>query len=67
MKQLFIIAIIALGLASCKKKCYHCDNNQTGNNYYEINSCPGDMYYNSIEDGQTLTDNVGNVLECEKQ
>jgi hypothetical protein len=67
MKQLFIISIIALGLTSCEKKCYHCDNGIGGQQNYQMDVCPNDPYYDSLEDGQVLTDNVGNVLTCDKQ
>lgn len=67
MKQLFIIAIIALGLTSCTKKCYHCDNGVGGQYHSELDVCDGDPWYDGLEDGVVYTDNVGNVYQCDKQ
>lgn len=66
MKQLFIIATIAIGLTSCKDKCYHCNNNVSGQYHSEVDYCEGvDHQYDALENGVTLTDYVGNPYECE--
>lgn len=63
MKRLFIIAIIALSLTSCKKKCYHCVTPTD-----ERDFCDGEDYqYDYLENGMTLTNNVGYTYDCEKQ
>ena len=57
----FLILFFFIGIISCKKQpdCYVCE---TPNTIDTI--CKGDLMYEDIADGKTLTDNVGNVYDC---
>lgn len=60
MKKIILLFFI-IGITSCKKEpeCYTCTT-QSANDTF----CKGDLLYNDIAAGKTVTDNYGNVYTC---
>lgn len=68
MKKVYILVFcISATFVSCTKKCYKCDNEQSGQWRSVIGVCTGDPQYEYVKDNQPITDSLGNVYQCVKQ
>lgn len=62
-KVIFVLSVAAVILSSCNK-CYTCDDEVDwfGTTYTEI--CKGDEPYESLQNGETLNNRIGQRVNC---